>query len=128
MNAQKAIVAVILFLFRTLVVILVILGIIRLGEYAYAYGYSIVSNAAMEPEPGRDIGIVLTDDMDTKEVAALLKRRGLIEDETIFRIQLIINKHEEDLKPGNYVLNTSMTPKEMMQVLSGEAQEEEEEE
>ena len=72
MSAQKAIVAVILFLFRVLVVLLVIMGIFRLGEYAYAYGYSIVSHPAMAPAPGRDIGVVLTDDMDTKEVAELL--------------------------------------------------------
>lgn len=126
MSAQKAIVAVILFLFRVLVVLLVIMGIFRLGEYAYAYGYSIVSDAAMEPAPGRDIEVVLTDDMDTKEVAELLERRGLIEDQMIFRIQLKINKLEEDMKPGNYVLNTSMTPEEIMLALSGEAEEEEE--
>lgn len=126
MSAQKAIVAVMLFLFRVLVVILVILGIFRLGELAYDYGYSIVSDAAMEPAPGKDIGIVLTDSMDAREVAALLERRGLIKDENIFWIQLKINKHEDDLKSGNYVLNTSMTPKEMMRVLSGETEEEEE--
>ena len=101
MSAQKAIVAVMLFLFRMRVVILVILGIFRLGEFAYDYGYSIVSNAAMEPAPGKDIGIVLTDSMDAREVAALLERRGLIKDENIFWIQLKINKHEDDLKSGN---------------------------
>ncbi|MDE6961445.1 MAG: hypothetical protein K2P27_11375 [Lachnospiraceae bacterium] len=126
MNVQKAIVAIGLFFFRLLLVILVIMGIYKLGEYSYTYGYSIVSNVAMEPKPGRDMSIVLTENMDTKELASLLERRGLIEDEIIFRIQMKINKCEDKLEPGDYVLNTSMTPKEMIKVLSGETQEEEE--
>ena len=72
------------------------------------------------------MSIVLTENMDTKELASLLERRGLIEDEIIFRIQMKINKCEDKLEPGDYVLNTSMTPKEMIKVLSGETQEEEE--
>ena len=126
MNVQKAIVAIGLFFFRLLLVILVIMGIYKLGEYSYTYGYSIVSNVAMETKPGRDMSIVLTENMDTKELASLLERRGLIEDEIIFRIQMKINKCEDKLEPGDYVLNTSMTPKEMIKVLSGETQEEEE--
>ena len=78
----------------------------------------------MEEAPGRDISVTVSENMDAKEIAHLLERKGLIGDETIFRIQLKLNKCEEKLRPGNYVLNTSMTIKEIMKTLSGEEEEE----
>lgn len=128
MKTQRVLLAAGLFFLRLAVVILVIAGIYRLGEYAYTYGYSIVSDAAVEEKPGRDMRVVLSGDMTVKEAALLLERRGLVKDADIFRIQLKVNKYEDKIKPGEYILNTSMTPKELMQILAGEGEEEEEEE
>ena len=128
MNVQKAMLSIGLFLLRCSIVILVIVGIYKLGEYAYTCGYSIVADTAAEPEPGRDMRIALTDDMTTQEVAQLLERRGLVRDADIFWIQLKINKYEDRWRSGEYVLNTSMTPEELMRALAGELEEEEEEE
>ena len=124
MKRQKVMLAAGLFVLRVAIVILVIAGIYKIGEYAYIYGYSIVSDGAMEEAPGRDISVTVSENMDAKEIAHLLERKGLIGDETIFRIQLKLNKCEEKLRPGNYVLNTSMTIKEIMKTLSGEEEEE----
>jgi UPF0755 protein len=128
MKTQKAALSAGLFVLRVAIVAVIAAGIWRLGEYAYTYGYSIVSDAAMEPKPGRDMRVVLSGDMTVKETAQLLERRGLIADADIFRIQLKVNRYEERLRPGEYILNTSMTPEELMQVLSGESEEEDEEE
>lgn len=126
MNVQKVMLSVGLFLLRTSIVVLVIVGIYKLGEYAYNCGYSIVADTAAEPEPGRDLKVTLTSDMSVKETAQLLERRGLVHSADIFQIQLKINKYEDSLKPGEYILNTSMTPKELMQVMAGEVEEEDE--
>lgn len=128
MKTQKAALSAGLFVLRVAIVAVIAAGIWRLGEYAYTYGYSIVSDAAMEPKPGRDMRVVLSGDMTVKETAQLLERRGLIADADIFRIQLKVNRYEERLRPGEYILNTSMTPEELMQVLSGESEVEDEEE
>lgn len=128
MKTQKVALSAGLFVLRVAIVAVIAAGIWRLGEYAYTYGYSIVSDAAMEPKPGRDMRVVLSGDMTVKETAQLLERRGLIADADIFRIQLKVNRYEERLRPGEYILNTSMTPEELMQVLSGESEEEDEEE
>lgn len=127
MKTQKAMLSAGLFVLRLAIVILVIAGIYKIGEYAYIYGYSIVSDGAMEEEPGRDISVTVSENMDAKEIARLLERKGLISDETIFRIQLKLNKSEDKLKPGSYILNTSMTVKEIIQTLSEETEEAEEE-
>lgn len=128
MNVQKAMLSIGLFLLRCSIMILVIVGIYKLGEYAYTYGYSIVTNTAAEPVPGRDMRVTLTSDMTTKEIAQLLERKGLVRDADIFRVRLKLNKYEDQLEPGEYILNTSMPPKELMEVLAGEAEEEDEEE
>lgn len=126
MNAQKTMMSAALFILRLAILILVIVGIYRVGEYSYAYCYSIVSDAAVDEEPGRDISVSLTNDMSAKEVARLLEKKGLVKDADIFRLQLKVNDYEEKLKQGKYVLNTSMTPKEMMAVMAGESEEEDE--
>lgn len=128
MKAEKAMLSVGLVIFRLAIVILVIVGIYRLGEFSYTLGYSIVADVAVEAEPGRDVSVTLTGDMKNKEVAELLERKGLVKDADIFRMQLKINKYDGQLKPGAYILNTSMTPKDMMKVLSGNVSAEEEEE
>lgn len=128
MKAQKAMLSVSLFIFRLAIIILVIVGIYRIGEYAYAYCYSIVSDAAVDEAPGRDVRVSLTSDMSAKNVAELLEKKGLVEDARIFQIQLKVNDYEDLLKPGSYVLNTSMAPREMMRVMAGETEDEEEEE
>lgn len=126
MKAQSAMLSAALFILRLAIIILVIVGIYRVGEYSYAYCYSIVSDAAVEEEPGRDISVTLTNDMSAKNVAQLLERKGLVKDATIFRLQLKVNDYEDALKPGTYVLNTSMTPKEMMAIMAGETEDESE--
>lgn len=117
-----------LFVLRCAIVILVVVGIYRLGEYAYDLGYHIVANTAAEPEPGRNMKVTLTNDMASKEIAELLEHKGLVRDANIFRIQLKLNKYDDRLEPGEYILNTSMTPKGLMQMMAGELEDGDEEE
>lgn len=105
---------------RLAIMALVIYGVYQVGHTSYMLGYSIMAHSAMEEEPGRDIQVTLDKSMGVKDVALLLERKGLIEDADIFRIQLKVNKYESKLHLGSYVLNTSMTSKEIMQVLAGE--------
>lgn len=128
MKAEKAALSVGLFILRMAIVIVVIMGIIRVGEFAYACGYSIVANEAMDSEPGRDVKVEVTSSMSGQDVAELLKEKGLVKDAFIFRLQLVVNKYEKKISPGTYILNTSMTPKELMKNMAGEDEEEEEEE
>lgn len=127
MKAQKAMLSAGLFILRLAILILIIVGIYRVGETAYLYCYSIVSDAAVEQAPGRDVSVTLDSDMTVKDVARLLERKGLVKDADIFRIQLKVGKYEDKLKRGSYVLNTSMTPKEMMKIMAGETEGTEEE-
>ena len=100
-----------LFLLRLALLILVVVGIFKVGEYAYTYCYSVVSDTAAEEEPGRDVSVSVTSDMSAGKVAKLLEVTG----------------YEDKIQPGKYVLNTSMRPREMLKILAGEETEEDEE-
>lgn len=124
MKAEKAILSTALFILRLAILIFVVIGIYRIGEYSYLYSYSVISDVAAEAPPGRDISITLSRGVEAKEIATVLERKGLVKDANVFQIQLKLNGYEDDLKSGTYILNTSMTPKEMMRVMAGEEEEE----
>ena len=116
-----------LFLLRLALLILVVVGIFKVGEYAYTYCYSVVSDTAAEEEPGRDVSVSVTSDMSAGKVAKLLERKGLVKSADVFKIQMKVTGYEDKIQPGKYVLNTSMRPKEMLKILAGEETEEDEE-
>ena len=116
-----------LFLLRLALLILVVIGIFKVGEYAYTYCYSVVSDTAAEEEPGRDVSVSVTSDMSAGKVAKLLERKGLVKSADVFKIQMKVTGYEDKIQPGEYVLNTSMRPREMLKILAGEETEEDEE-
>ena len=116
-----------LFLLRLALLILVVIGIFKVGEYAYTYCYSVVSDTAAEEEPGRDVSVSVTSDMSAGKVAKLLERKGLVKSADVFKIQMKVTGYEDKIQPGKYVLNTSMRPREMLKILAGEETEEDEE-
>lgn len=128
MKAEKMMLSAGLFILRLAILILVIAGVCKVGIYTYQYCYAVVSDAPAEAEPGRDVTVTVQENMDGRKLAVLLERKGLVTDGQIFRIQLKVNGYEDKLKAGEYVLNSSMPPTEMMKILSGEAAEEGEEE
>ncbi len=116
-----------LFLLRLALLILVVVGIFKVGEYAYTYCYSVVSDTAAEEEPGRDVSVSVTSDMSAGKVAKLLERKGLVKSADVFKIQMKVTGYEDKIQPGKHVLNTSMRPREMLKILAGEETEEDEE-
>ena len=116
-----------LFLLRLALLILIVVGIFKVGEYAYTYCYSVVSDTAAEEEPGRDVSVSVTSDMSAGKVAKLLERKGLVKSADVFKIQMKVTGYEDKIQPGKYVLNTSMRPREMLKILAGEETEEDEE-
>ena len=116
-----------LFLLRLALLILVVVGIFKVGEYAYTYCYSVVSDTAAEEEPGRDVSVSVTSDMSAGKVAKLFERKGLVKSADVFKIQMKVTGYEDKIQPGKYVLNTSMRPREMLKLLAGEETEEDEE-
>lgn len=100
-------------------IILVILAIVifKMGGKAYDFGFRIFTEEPMSEAPGRDVQVTVSKSDDTKDVAEMLKDKGLIRDALLFRVQKIMSSTKGDIHPGIFTLNTSMTAEEMFAVL-----------
>ncbi|MGN0158332.1 MAG: aminodeoxychorismate lyase [Brotaphodocola sp.] len=101
---------------------LVILLLVEGMSKGYAFGHEVFHSTAMEAEPGRDIVVTIGEDKEPNEIIGLLHDMGLIGNELAVRVQLKF--YEYKIYPGTYTLNTSMTPKEILQVLNEKPEEE----
>lgn len=107
--------------FRFGVYLCVLIAMIYIGKSAYDFGYEIFNQEAMTgKENGRDVTVVLKKGDSVYQIGKILKKKGLIEDAKIFVVQEMLSVYKGKLQPGTYILNTSMTPDEMMAILARE--------
>jgi cell division protein YceG involved in septum cleavage len=104
-----------------LIVLLLYEAVVR----GFAFGHSVFYAEAVEEAPGRDISVTLPGDETISETAELLSEKGLIKSSIAFLFQSKFYDYDT-IYPGTYTLNTSMTSKEILQVLSQKPEEESE--
>lgn len=87
----------------------------------YEFGHEIFYATAMEQGTGSDKTVSISDGQSVKETAHMLAQSGLISNELAFQVQ----KHfyDYEIYPGTYTLNTSMTSKEILQILNEKPEE-----
>lgn len=122
MNTRKAVMQVSSICLKVANLILIILGIIYLGQTTYQYTRAVFSNQAYEAEPGKDVTVKISEEITTKELAEILEKKGLIEDADLFKIQMKLSGFGSSVAAGEYELNSSMTPREIEEVLTSEKQ------
>lgn len=104
-------------------VALVILGVICIANYAhkaYDFGFRIFAEEPMSAPPGRDINFVVNNGDSQKEIIQMLEDKGIIRDHLLFTVQKKLSLYKDDIQPGSYVLNTSMTTDDILLVLVGD--------
>ena len=99
--------------FSILVLLLVVLGLVKLGRFCYDFGYRVFTEEPVAAAPGRDVDVQVTADMSETDIGGMLEEKGLIRDKALFFAQLKLSAYSGKLLPGNYTLNTSMTSKEI---------------
>ena len=97
---------------RIIVISLLVLAVYLSVSRSFAFGHAIFYQHPVEEAPGRDMEIRITEETDMDGLASALYTEGLISNELAFRIQGRLYKVR--LHPGSYVLNTSMTTKEIL--------------
>lgn len=101
---------------RLILYALVIMLLVEGTTRGYAFGHEIFYASAMEPKPGRDMILTIPEEQSESQTLETLKAVGLIKNELAVRIQKEFYDYE--IYPGTYTLNTSMTSKEILQVLN----------
>ncbi len=91
------------------------------AKMGYEFGREIFCPAAMTGEPGVEKQVTIGEDNSPSEIAEALEENGLIGSRLIFLIQARL--FETEFQPGTYVLSTAMDSREILEVLSGNVQE-----
>lgn len=109
---------------KILFYILLAVIIFFLGRTAYIYGYSIFNEQAVEASPGTDVTVEIPEDASAREIGEILKDNGLIENVSVFVLQERLSSWHGEEQAGTYTLNTSETPDEMLEIMSGDQSDE----
>lgn len=124
-HTSKLVLKVVSITFSILITILVILGVVNAAEWSYGFGYRVFTEEAVDRAPGIDKSVTISGEMSAKQIGELLEEKGLIRDANLFVAQLKLSAYSDKMKAGTYTLNTSMTAKDMMQIMSAEEDTEE---
>ena len=118
MDMKKVVFEFVSISFSILVMLLVVIGLFKVGNYCYEFGYRVFTEEPVASAPGTDVVVQISEDMSEFEIGKHLEEKGLVKDGELFFTQLKLSAYAKKLHPGTYTLNTSMDAKEMMVVMS----------
>ena len=105
---------------KILIYICLLLVLIFAGKTAYEFGFDIFNQQPVaSAQEGTEVTVEVTAEMNEGEIGEMLIENGLIdEDLLVFRAQVLFSGYHGKLLPGTYILNTSQTVDEMLEILS----------
>lgn len=104
--------------FSVLILLIVFIGIFKASTFCYDFGYRIFTEEPMAEAPGNDVIVQIDEDDSAFDIGRKLEEKGLVRDSKLYAAQYYLSAYVDDLLPGTYTLNTSMTTKEMLVVMS----------
>ena len=124
MNSKEVVISVFSTVFKIVLAIIIVMLVYKWSITAYEYGQRVFNEPPMSVGSGRTATVVVSEGDTAKEIGAKLEKSGLIRDAALFRIQEMLSAYKDELMPGTYELNTSMTTEEMMEIMSMQVEEE----
>ena len=118
MNSREIVGSVFGIAVKIIVAVVVVMFVYKYAFVAYDYGYRIFGEKPITSGEGRDITVVISDGDGAKEIGEVLESKGLIRDAKLFVIQEKLSNYSGKIPSGEYVLNTSMTAEEMIEVMA----------
>jgi len=109
--------------FSILILLVVFIGIFKASTFCYEFGYRIFTEKPVDSEPGVEIVVSISEGDSALDIGKQLEEKGLIRDAKLYVAQYYLSAYVDALLPGTYTLDTAMTAKEMMAVMSTSAEE-----
>ena len=116
MSTRQMVMAVVSAILKVAIAVAAVVIIYKGAVIAYDYG--VFKEEPVAEAPGVDIQVDITIGKSTMDIGQILEDKGLIRDAKLFYIQNLLSHYKDKLQPGTYVLNTSMTMEEMMEIMS----------
>ena len=119
MSAKKIILGLLDTAVKVAFVIVVAMLISKYAKVAYNYGYHIFNQTAVSSGTGRTVTFSVGSGDSADTIAENLLGVGLITDKRLFKLQERFSEYHGMEQAGTYELSTSMTPEEMLSIMSG---------
>ena len=119
MSAKKIILGLLDTAVKVAFVIVVAMLISKYAKVAYNYGYHIFNQTAVSSGTGRTVTFTVGSGDSADTIAENLLGVGLITDKNLFKLQERFSEYHGMEQAGTYELSTSMTPEEMLSMMSG---------
>mgnify|MGYP000214801095 CR=1 FL=1 len=88
------------------------------GNKAYSFGHNIFNEEAVTTQAdAREVSVTVTASDTSKSIAKILYNKGLVKDETIAYLQIVLSDYKDKFQAGTYELDTSMKPSEMFEIM-----------
>lgn len=125
MSASKIVLNILYVCTTILLFVVVAFSLLKLGAASYDMGYRVFTEQPMERSPGRDVVVMVAENMSARELGIVLEEKGLINDANLFLIQMKLFTYPNKVRPGLYTLNTAQTAKDMLAVMTAKQTKEE---
>ncbi len=125
---DKTIKNVIRMVFRALINVVIILLVIQAFMASYNFFYRVFTDTSADPSDLTEIQFVIPPDSSTVEIVDMLVEEGLVEDKYVMLAKVYLSSYHGKMLPGTYTLSKSMTQTEILKIVTGADDEEEDEE
>ena len=105
-----------------LFLIVAIMALRWVTKNAYDFGYRIFTEKSQDTGEGKDVVVLIREDMSEQDLAELMVEKGLAKSKWLFLIQYKLTGMKK-IESGTYTLNTSMTTHDIAVILAGEEKE-----
>ena len=113
---------------NVLVIAIFMLVLVNFSGKAYEFGRAIFTEEALADEnSAKSVVVTIPNDSSSSDIAELIYDKGLVKDKNVFLIKLLLSDYKDEVIPGTYTLSTGNTPEEIMQIISTDVAEEEDE-
>ena len=123
MDIKGLVVTIVETIIKVAVLAVVIVYVFRAATQAYDFGYRVFADEPVSASGGRTITVSVAQDASVKEIADMLEEKGLIEVANLFVVQELLSVHHGKIASGIYDLSTEMTAEQMLEVMSPDVDE-----
>ena len=127
MDIKQIIASIVETCIKIVAAVFIVMFVYNTAIKAYDYGYRVFAEEPMTFGEGRTISIYVKSEDSVKDIGETLQEKGLIRDANLFYIQELLSEYHGKIVPGIYDLNTSMKTDEMLEIMTADYVEAEEE-
>jgi len=109
-----------------LIDIVIIFILIRGFSVSFKFSYDVFSDKAKNPATRKTVVVEIPKDSSATEISEIIYDAGVIENKYVMMAKLKIGGYGKDVKPGTYGMSAAMKYNEIIELICGYKQEEEE--